>query len=109
MTKLLIVRCAGVLGATALALIFVGLIPFLSVDPAAHAGFGARTPAVLVNRAFKGDRLPLPSEANRAVSRGDSDRQQHVQKPKDVPDGCDTAFSPISSPRLAYFYGRCTT
>jgi hypothetical protein len=102
------VRFAGALGVTALALFFVSLLPFLSVDPTAGAGL-ARTPAVVVDRSFKGDRLPMPSEINSAVSRGEPDAQQNSRIPEDVPVGCDTAFSPVASPRLAYYYGRCAT
>jgi hypothetical protein len=108
MTRLLRVRFAGVLGATALAIFFVGLIPFLSVEPTAGAGL-SRTPAVVVDRTFKGDRLPAPSEINKAVSRGEPDAQQRSRLPEDIPVGCDMAFSPVASPRLAYYYGRCAT
>jgi hypothetical protein len=108
MAKLLFVRMAGVLGVTALASFFVGLIPFLSVEPSAGAGLTGRTPAFSVNREFKGDRLPLPSDINSAVSNG-ALRSEHSQMPGEIPVGCDAAFSPISSPHLAYVYGRCMT
>lgn len=109
MTGVLFARCAGGLGVTALGLLFVGLIPFLSADPTAGAGLSGRTPTVVVDRTFKGDRLPSPSDINKAVSRGGSDAEQHSLMPRDVPDGCETAFSPIASPRLAHYYGRCAT
>ncbi len=102
MAKQLFVRIAGVLGATSLAVFFLGLIPFLGAGPTAGAGFNAGPPAFTVNREFKGDRLPLPSQINSALS-------HNVPTPKPVPVGCDTAFSPISAPRLAYVYGRCVT
>jgi hypothetical protein len=102
MARQLFVRIAGVLGATSLALFFVGLIPFLGVGPTAGAGLSAGPPAFTVNREFKGDRLPLPSQINSAVSR-------NMPVPQAVPVGCDPAFSPISAPRLAYVYGRCVT
>ena len=108
MTKLMFVRIAGALGTTSVALFFVGLIPFLAADPSAGAGFAARTPAFTVDRTYKGDRLPLPSEINSAVSRNET-RPQQSQAPKDIPVGCDASFSPVSSPSLAYIFGRCTT
>lgn len=109
MVRVFFVRFAGALGATALAVFFVGLIPFLGAEPSVGAGFSARTPAVVVDRTYKGDRLPMPSEINKAESRGEPDAQQSSRMPQEVPVGCDTAFSPVASPRLAYYYGRCAT
>jgi hypothetical protein len=106
MARLLFVRISGALGMMALAVFFVGLIPFLSVKPSVGAGFDA--PAISVNREFKGDRLPLPSDSNAAVSRGELQPQRRIQARR-VPVGCEPAFSPVSSPRLAYYFGRCTT
>lgn len=106
MTRLLFVRFAGALGVTALALFFVGLIPFLSAEPSAGAWLAS---TFSVNREYKGDRLPLPSDINSAVSRNDIRSQRRSQMPAEVPVGCDPAFSPVSSPRMAYFYGRCMT
>ena len=97
MTRLLFVRFAGALGVTALALFFVGLIPFLSAEPSAGAWLAS---TFSVNREYKGDRLPLPSDIR---------SQRRSQMPAEVPVGCDPAFSPVSSPRMAYFYGRCMT
>ncbi len=104
MTRILFVRCAGALGVTALALFFVGLIPFLSAEPTAGAGF---TPVFSVNHAYKGDRLPLLSDINSA-SRNNVFSQRRLQ-PAKIPVGCDPAFSPVSAPRLAHVYGRCAT
>jgi hypothetical protein len=105
MAKLLFARIAGVLGLTSLAVFFVGLIPFLSADPSAGAGLTAK-PAYSVNRDLKGDRLPLPSEINSAVSRNES---RSPAPAREIPVGCDPSFSPVSAPQLAYIYGRCTT
>jgi hypothetical protein len=104
MTRILFVRCAGALGVTALALFFVGLIPFLSAEPSAGAGL---TATFSVNHEYKGDRLPLPSDINSAVSRNDIRSRRHLQMPAEVPVGCEPAFSPVSAPHMAYFYGRC--
>ena len=98
MARQLFVRITAASGVTSLALIFVGLIPFFGAGPSAGAGF--KPPAFTVNREFKGDRLPLPSEINSAVSRN---------MPRPAPVGCDASFSLISAPHLAFIYGRCTT
>jgi hypothetical protein len=109
MVRLFFVRFVGALGASALAIFFVGLIPFLGAEPSVGAAISARTPAVVVDRTLKGDRLPMPSEINKAISRSEPDTQQNSGMPEDVPVGCDTAFSPVAAPQLAYYYGRCAT
>jgi len=103
----LFVRITGGLGVTALGIFFLGLIPFVGAEPSAGAGL-PRTPAVSVNREFKGDRLPLASDINSAISRVEPSFS-HPAAPHEVPVGCDPAFSPVSAPRLAYYFGRCTT
>jgi hypothetical protein len=101
MARLLFVRIASGVGIVSLAFFFVGLIPLLSADPTAGAGLAGRTSAFSVNHEFKGDRLPV-SDFNWTAAR--------VQRyPKEIPIGCDASFSPISTPRLAYIYGRCVT
>ena len=102
----LFTRIAGALGITALALLFVGLIPFFA-DPTVSAGIAAKAPSFSVNRQFKGDRLPVfgaPSVARRGLS-----TQEQSAKPQRIPVGCEGSFSPISSPRLAHIVGRCMT
>jgi hypothetical protein len=101
----LFIRIAGALGITALALLFVGLIPFFA-DPTVGAGIAAKAPSFSVNRQFKGDRLPVnaPSVARRGLS-----TQEQSSKPPRIPVGCEGSFSPISSPRLAHIVGRCMT
>jgi hypothetical protein len=119
MAKLLI-RFAGALGITALALFFVSIIPFFA-DPLVGAGF-AKPPSFSVNREFKGDRLPASSIApivsrsrlqngpsTRDLGTRDLGAQDQAQKPRKIPVGCEGAFSPISSPRLAHIVGRCMT
>jgi hypothetical protein len=112
----LFVRIAGALGITALALFFVSVIPFFA-DPIVGAGFAAKPPSFSVNREFKGDRLPASSIApvasrSRPITRDLGARdggQDQAQKPRRIPIGCEGAFSPISSPRLAHIVGRCMT
>jgi hypothetical protein len=98
----LFVRIAGALGISALALFFVGLIPFFA-NPTVVA---AKAPSFSVNRQFKGDRLLLnaPTVARRGFS-----TQEQSSKPQKIPVGCEGSFSPISSPRLAHIVGRCMT
>jgi hypothetical protein len=107
MARTLLIRTASAAALLSLSFLLVALIPFLSTDWGDASGVG-RTPAVSVNREFKGDRLPLPSELNSAISR--SEPQQRQSKPaRHIPVGCDGAFSPISAPELAHVYGRCAT
>jgi hypothetical protein len=109
------VRMASAIGLVALSLFFVGLIPFLpilSAGPSAGAGFTVRAPATSVNHEFKSDRLPLPSDANSAFSKNvpqHSQSSKPIQGLKEIPDGCDPSFSPITTPQLAHVFGRCTT
>jgi hypothetical protein len=106
------IRMASAIGLISLSLFFVGLIPFLSAGPSAGASFAVRAPATSVNREFKSDRLPLPSDTNSAFSKSEPQRSQSskpVQGLKEIPDGCDPSFSPITTPQLANVFGRCTT
>jgi hypothetical protein len=102
----LFIRIAGALVITALAVFFVGLIPFIA-DPTVGAGIAAKAPSLSVNRQFKGDRLP-PASAPTDTRRGLSTQEQS-SKPQKIPVGCEGSFSPISSPRLAHIVGRCMT
>jgi hypothetical protein len=106
MARALFVRMASAAGLLALSFVLVGLIPLLSAGPSIGASYVARTPAGTVNHEFKGDRLPLPSELNSALTKSEP---QSRRDSKEVPDGCDRSFSPITAPQLAYVYGRCTT
>jgi hypothetical protein len=60
---------------------------------------------ISVNRALKGDRLPpvalgsLPHELGA--------RPLERQTREKIPVGCDSAFSPVVSPRLANIFKRC--
>jgi hypothetical protein len=100
--------CLRAVGVLSLAVLIVGLIPFVSVGLSAGAVLMGATAPVSVNRALKGDRLPLISDAvNSAVSRAVLQSQQRSQTPTSIPVGCDAAFSPISSPSLAHVYRRC--
>ena len=84
----------------------LSIIYFLSADPTAGAGLTGKAPYT-VNHEFKGDKLPL-TVVNSSAFRGAASRL-HAGTPEEIPVGCDPAFSVVSSPRLAYFYGRCMT
>ena len=106
MAKTLSLRMASAAGLVALAGFFaVGIDPFLSAaaDQATIAPTTA-APAMTVNRAMKGDRLPLvppaaftPDQGNRAVP----------QPQAQMPFACDAAFSTIQVRRSANVYRRC--
>ena len=105
-------RIAAAVGVLTLAFVLASLDPFLSAAPLA-GGPGAidRTPPVAVDRTLKGDRLPLfDSTASKPTALPDElrAREQSPTRAK-VPVGCDPSFSPVSSPSMAHFYGRCMT
>jgi len=101
------VRVSGALGVTALALCFLALVPFLSAAPTAGADYVPSTSGFSVNREFKSDRLPIHAALNASAWRTEFAAQVAARAPRDIPFACDRSFSPMSSPRLAYVYGRC--
>ena len=100
-------RISGALGVTALALCFLGLIPFLSAAPSAGAGYVPRTSSFSVDREFKSDRLPIHAALNASAWQTEFTPQAAARAPREIPFACDPSFSPMSAPRLAYIYGRC--
>jgi|SRR5579862_3002541 len=99
-----------------LAFFFASLDPFLRAAPIGGPAVSDRTPAVSVNRYRKGDRLPVLSNSdntNRTGAKGaiwwDRREQGSSQTSRQVPIGCDPAFSPVTSPSLAKVFGRCMT
>lgn len=107
MAKFLFVRIAGALAIISLALLFVGIIPFFSTAPS--AGAVVKVPAFTVNREFKGDRLPVASTIDAAARQNALHARWGSLKSGEMPVGCEPAFSPVTAPRLAYYYGRCAT
>jgi hypothetical protein len=103
MAKTLSLRMASAAGLLALVGFFaVGIDPFLSA--AADQATTPTAPAMTVNRAMKGDRLPLippaaftPDQGNRVVP----------QPQAQMPFACDAAFSTIQMRRSANVYRRC--
>jgi hypothetical protein len=98
------------------AFLFGSLDPFLRAAPVTATAVSDHTPPVSVNRYRKGDRLPLlkssdnsaPAAANHAIW-WDLRGLDGSRAGKQVPVGCDPAFSPVVSPSLATVYGRCAT
>jgi hypothetical protein len=98
------------------AFLFGSLGPLLRAAPIGGRAVNDRIPAVSVNRYHKGDRLPVLSNSdrsNRNSAKGaiwwDLRGEGSSQTRRQVPIGCDPAFSPVSSPSLATVFGRCMT
>jgi len=105
MAKTLWLRMASAAGLVALVGFFaVGIDPFLS----ASADQATTAPAVTVNRAMKGDRLPLVPPAVLTPDQGDRAAPQS-QPQAQMPFACDPAFSTIQVRRSANVYRRCMT
>ncbi len=101
MRGILFVRILGVL----LALIGASFISFPSFPSASLFG---SSPPISVNRAFKSDRLPLVEPAASPRQLGLPESPAQSQSRARVPVGCESSFSPVSSPRLANVFRRCT-
>jgi hypothetical protein len=99
-------RMVSAAGLLTLALFFVGVDPFLS----AGATLTGKTQGFTVNRALKGDRLPLVAPT--VVDTQDWQTQfNNLRKPQasaEKPFACDPAFSPIFV-KAKNVYGRCLT
>lgn len=92
-----LVRTAAVLAA----LFGAGFISLPSLSSASLFGSG-----MSVNRALKGDRLPLIARQALPPDRPSAEPAQSQNREK-PPIGCDGAFSPVASPRLANVFKRC--
>jgi hypothetical protein len=108
MFGILSARIAGVVGVLSLALIAAGLVSVPSF-PMPAVPLALAEPAIFVNRAHKGDRLPVPRLAVREFEFAPLSPQSRPPAPAQlqIPPGCDGAFSPISSPLLANVFRRC--
>jgi hypothetical protein len=112
----LFVRTAGAVGVVSLAMFLLGVTPFLAAEPTVGAGFIGKTQGVVVDRSLKGDRLPVagsgtsdPSASSSTVRSDNFRSQQRSAQRRQIPVGCEAAFSPISAPSLAHVYRRCMT
>jgi hypothetical protein len=92
-----VVRAAAVA-----ALLAVSVISFPSFPGAGL--FTVDSP--IVERAFKGDRLPLTAPSGSPMSGAPAALPR--QSREKVLRGCDGAFSPIATPLLANVFRRCT-
>ena len=106
MCKILAVRLASAMGLFSLLLFTAALIAFSSL-PTTGAGLTATRGQIAVNRTRKGDRLPTARPADGRDERESSRSPAHTPSQGGIPTGCDPAFSPISSPRLAHVFRRC--
>ena len=100
-------RLFAFLAASALGLPAMGSIA-ASLTPQAEQS----RQSVSVNRALKGDRLPVTVVLRDATRTRDTSSERPDVQPKikrDAPVGCDPLFSPISAPALAHLYRRCLT
>jgi hypothetical protein len=95
------------IGALAVAAVMIGALP-------AAQGIGASTkelPNVQVNRGAKGDRMAEPRTI--AVKKAPTETAREIIKNPDRPgrrqimDGCDPMFSPVTVPTMAHIAGRC--
>ena len=109
MARQLYLRIVSAFGLVALATLFMGMDPFLSVG----ASQSSQTPAVSVNRALKGDRLPVANSAILDVPDGQARfaGQPSPEKRAQTPFACDPAVSlirsPDSPPPSGNVYRRC--
>lgn len=88
-----------------------GLITSVAPGPVPNAAIGAalrgNSPAlhvdtIVVDRSNKGDRLIVRQ-------RPSGTSQNEAPAPKTVPLGCDSVFSPVADPAVAYIFKRCMT
>ena len=97
MGRILFVRIVAVVSG----LLVASFIAFPSFP---STGFLSFMPSVAVDRTQKGDRLPPSAPTDKTempVQSAPSSREK-------IPVGCDRAFSPVSSPRVANVFQRCT-
>jgi hypothetical protein len=102
MRRISFVQLAGVL----VALFAASFVSFPSFPKGAVVE-AAFSNSISVNRALKGDRLP-PVALRVAPPELGSPLPERSQIREKVPVGCDSAFSPVASPRLANIFKRCT-
>jgi hypothetical protein len=90
--------------ATAVALTLFG-VSFASFPSLPHPALKQPAASPTVNRALKGDRLPVTGPGGR--SRAIGQPLSEPQSAEKILAGCDAAFSALASPRSAPVFGRC--
>ena len=91
-----VVACGAVLAATLLA----------SLN-GSTAGSETSTQASLVNRDHKGDRLPLMPTVQLDADKRSQQNTPPAAVARELPDGCESAVSPIVDRHLARIASRC--
>ena len=81
----------------------VAAASFVSMPSFSRGGLFSLISPVSVDRSLKGDRLPLKAHTDKPGM-----TLSTAQSRTAIPVGCDRAFSPISAPRLANVFGRCS-
>ena len=80
---------------------FVAVTGFATGVPGAGAALSATADIVSVDRAHKGDRLPV---APRHTSTLSPAAVTTLSRP---PIGCESAFSRVADPKRSHIFGRC--
>src|SRR3954447_15712486 len=63
--------------------------------------------ASLINRDHKGDRMPLVPAVPLSADKQSRQNTLHADPARKLPDGCESAVSPIVNKRLARIASRC--
>jgi hypothetical protein len=95
------------IGGLAMAGVMIAALP-------AAQGIGASTKQrsiIEVNRGAKGDRLPVEPRTI-AVKKAPAESARELQGPeqlgkRQIMDGCEPMFSPVTVPSMAHLAGRC--
>jgi hypothetical protein len=103
MARLFDVRLVGAMLLCSFVFLLASFEPFLRAAPIGPSA-DDQTQAVSINHFRKGDRLPLyhPNAVQPEFRRPDG-----LQTQRNVPFGCDPAFSPVATPSLSKVFGRC--
>ena len=117
MFRSLFTRFTSAVGLCVLALLLVGLYPFIGTDLTSGAGLSTAMPASSIVRDLKGQRLPSVGSTRRyapdwdavfdALPQPQPQSQPAPQPHAQIKVGCDPAFSPITLPVRHNVYGRC--
>ena len=95
------------IGGLAITAVMIGALPAAQ----SIAASGKEPPVLQVNRSAKGDRLVDPRTI--AVKKAPTETAREIIKNPDRPgrrqimDGCDPMFSPVTVPAMAHIAGRC--